>query len=41
MGCRPFLRVDGCHLMRKYLDSLLSATALDGNNKLFLWHLHL
>lgn len=35
MGCRLFLGVDGCHLRSKYLETLLSATALDGNNGLF------
>ena len=27
--------MDGCHLRRKYLGTLLSATALVGNNRLF------
>jgi len=28
--------VDGCYLRSKYLGTLLSATALDGNNGVFL-----
>jgi len=36
MSCRPFLGVDGYHLRSKYLGTLLSATAIDENNGLFL-----
>lgn len=35
-GCRPFISLDRCHLRSKYLGLLLSATALDGNNGIFL-----
>jgi len=36
LGCRPFVRFDGCQLGSKYIGCLLSATALDENNGLFL-----
>ncbi|KAL5725139.1 hypothetical protein ACHQM5_008318 [Ranunculus cassubicifolius] len=35
-GCKPMLGLDGCHLKGKYGGCLLSITALDGNNGLFL-----
>lgn len=34
-GCRPFIGMDGCHLMGPYGGVLISAVALDGNNGLF------
>lgn len=35
IGCKPFIGFDDCQLRSKYLDILLSALALDGNNGLF------
>jgi len=34
-GCRPFIVLDGFHLRGKYMSSLLTAKALDGNNGWF------
>ena len=34
-GCRPFLRIDGCHLKGPFGGILLVAISLDGNNGLF------
>ena len=35
-GCRPFVRLDGCHLKGRFGGQLLSATAKDGNDNIFL-----
>jgi hypothetical protein len=35
-GCRPFLSVDSTHLTGKWKGQLASATAIDGNNWMFL-----
>ncbi|XP_030969820.1 uncharacterized protein LOC115990099 [Quercus lobata] len=35
-GCRPFVGLDGCHLKGKFGGQLLSATAKDGNDNIFL-----
>ena len=35
-GCRPFIGLDGCHLKGKFGGQLLSATAKDGNDNIFL-----
>ncbi|KAA8524279.1 hypothetical protein F0562_010702 [Nyssa sinensis] len=35
VGCRPFIRIDGCHLKGPYDGVLLVAVSLDGNNGLF------
>ena len=34
-GCRPFIRLDGCHLKGRFGGQLLSATANDGNDNIF------
>ena len=34
-GCRPFVRLDGCHLKDKFGEQLLSTTAKDGNDNIF------
>ena len=34
-GCRPFIRLDGCHLKGRFGGQLLSATAKDGNDNIF------
>ena len=34
-GCRPFIRLDGCHLKGRFGGQLLSATANDGNDKIY------
>ena len=34
-GCRPFVRLDGCHLKGRSGGQLLSATAKDGNDNIF------
>ena len=31
-GCRPFIRVNGCHLKGKYNGVLLAVVFIDGNN---------
>ena len=33
-GCRPFIRIDGCHLKRKYGGVLLAVIGMDGNNEI-------
>lgn len=33
--CRPFIRIDDCHLKSSYRGVLLSAVGLDDNNELF------
>ena len=35
-GCRPFVRLDGCHLKGRFGGQLLSAIAKDGNDNIFL-----
>ena len=35
-GCRPFIGLDGCHLKGRFGGQLLSATAKDGNDNIFL-----
>ena len=35
-GCRPFVGLDGCHLKGGFGGQLLSATAKDGNDNIFL-----
>ena len=35
-GCKPFVRLDGCHLKGRFGGKLLSVTAKDGNNNIFL-----
>ena len=35
-GCRPFVKLDGCHLKGRFGRQLLSATAKDGNDNIFL-----
>ena len=35
-GCRPFVKLDGCHLTGRFGRQLLSATAKDGNDNIFL-----
>ena len=34
-GCRPFVRLDGCHLNGRFGVQLLSTTAKDGNDNIF------
>ena len=34
-GCRPFIRLDGCHLKGRFGGQLLSATTKDGNDNIF------
>ncbi|KAH9667976.1 hypothetical protein KPL70_021250 [Citrus sinensis] len=34
-GCRPFIRIDGCHLKGPYKGVMLSAVALDANTGIF------
>ena len=34
-GCRPFVRLDGCHLKGRFGGQLLSAIAKDGNDNIF------
>ncbi|GAV62633.1 hypothetical protein CFOL_v3_06156, partial [Cephalotus follicularis] len=34
-GCRPFIGVDGCHLIGPYGGVMLSAISMDGNGGLF------
>jgi len=34
-GCRPLVRLDGCHLKGKFGGYILSATARDGNDNIF------
>ena len=35
-GCRPFVGLDGCHLKGRFGGQLLSITAKDGNDNIFL-----
>ena len=35
-GYRPFVGLDGCHLKGRFSGQLLSATANDGNDNIFL-----
>ena len=35
-GCKPFVGLDGCHLKGRSGGQLLSATAKDGNDNIFL-----
>ena len=35
-GCRPFVRLDGCHLKDRFGGQLLSTIAKDGNDNIFL-----
>ena len=35
-GCRPLVGLDGCHLKGKFGEHILSATARDGNDNIFL-----
>ena len=35
-GCKPFIGLDGCHLKGRFDGQLLSATAKDGNDNIFL-----
>ena len=35
-GCRPFVGLDGCHLKGRFGGQVLSATAKDGNDNIFL-----
>ena len=35
-GCRPFVRLDGCHLKGRFGGQLFSATVKDGNDNIFL-----
>lgn len=32
-GCRPLIRIDGCHLKRVYEGQLLTGIGLDANNE--------
>ena len=34
--CRPAITIDGTHLKRNYMGILFIATAMDGNNQIFL-----
>jgi hypothetical protein len=34
-GCRPFIRINDCHLKSSYRGVLLSVVGLDDNNELF------
>ena len=34
-GCKPILRLDGCHLKGRFGGQILSTTARDGNNNIF------
>ena len=36
-GCRPFIRVDGCHLKGKNVGVLLATIGVDGNNGIIHW----
>ena len=36
-GCRPFVRLDRCHLKGRFGRQLLSATAKNGNDNIFPW----
>ena len=35
-GCKPLIGLDGCHLKGKFGGHILSATAKDGNDNIFL-----
>ena len=35
-GCRPIIRLDGCHLKGRFGGQILAATARDGNDNIFL-----
>ena len=35
-GCKPFIGLDGCHLKGRFGGKLLSVTAKDGNDNIFL-----
>ena len=35
-GCNPLVGLDGCHLKGKFGGHILSATAKDGNDNIFL-----
>ena len=35
-GCKPFVKLDGCHLKGRFGGQLLSAIAKDGNDNIFL-----
>ena len=35
-GCKPLVGLDGCHLKGKFSGHILSATARDGNDNIFL-----
>ena len=34
-GCKPFIRLDGCHLKGRFCGQLLFATTKDGNDNIF------
>ena len=34
-GCKPILRLDGCHLKGRFGGQILSTTTRDGNNNIF------
>ena len=35
-GCRPIIRLDGCHLKGRFGGQILAAIARDGNDNIFL-----
>ena len=35
-GCRPFIGLDGCHIKHRFGGQILSATAKDANDNIFL-----
>ena len=35
-GCKPLVGLDGCHLKGKFVGHILSATAKNGNDNIFL-----
>ena len=35
-GCRPFIGLDGCHLKGRFGGQLLSVTAKDANDNIFI-----
>ncbi|XP_050255010.1 uncharacterized protein LOC126700879 [Quercus robur] len=35
-GCRPFISLDGCHIKHRFGGQILSATAKDANDNIFL-----
>ena len=34
-GCRPFIRLDGCHIKHRFGGQILSTTANDANDNIF------